>query len=60
MWDDVPLQTGGLSVMADYILPNDVSDMYVKMGEVVMLWEKGEDFDYEIVGCKYIAGRFFS
>ena len=55
VWDAVPLQTGDLEAVADEILPNDVSDVHVKMGEVVMFWEKGEDFDSEIVGLECMA-----
>ena len=56
MWRDgvgegVPLLifAGESAAEADEILPNDVADVHVKMGEVVMFWEKREDFGLEIV-----------
>ena len=54
MGDGVPLRTSDSAAKADEILPSDVADVHVKMGEVVMFWEKGEDFDMEMVGLECI------
>ena len=53
--DCVPLRTGDSSAESDESLPYDAVDVHVKMREVVMFWEKGEDFYSEIVGLECMA-----